>query len=190
MLKQSLKFRSALVLALGLSLVCSGAFAQGNGDRGDRKGNDRADSRQVNQRDNQRNNQSYNQGSRYHYRDGRWYSRGWFGWEFAVAALTIGAIVESLPPQHSTIVVGNTPYYYDNTVYYRQLPDGAYVVVQPPALVSPQVPTSEMLTINVPNSRGGYTAVNLRRSGGGFVGPQGEYYPNTPSVEEMMSGKG
>jgi len=132
MLKQTLRFRSALVLALGLSLVCSGAFAQRDDNRGDQRGNNGGDRRESNQKDNRRDNQSYNRGSRYHYRDGRWYSRGWFGWEFAVAALTIGAIVETLPPQHTTVVVENTPYYYDNSVYYRQLPDGAYVVVQPP----------------------------------------------------------
>ena len=184
MLKQTLRLRSALVLALGLALLCSSAFAQGWwGNRGDQRQNNRGNSRQVDPRD----SRSYDRGDRYHYRDGRWYSRGWFGWEFAVAALTVGAIVESLPPQHSTIIVENTPYYYDNTVYYRQLPDGAYVVVQPPALVSPPVQTSGMLTINVPNSRGGYTAVDLRSSGGGFVGPQGEYYPETPSVEQLRA---
>jgi hypothetical protein len=63
------------------------------------------------------------------------------------------------------------------------LPNGAYVVVQPPQQVQPL----GVLTINVPNSRGGYTAVNLSRSGGGYVGPQGEYYPNTPSVEQLRA---
>jgi hypothetical protein len=179
MLKQTLRFRSALVLVLGLSLLCSGAFAQRDGNRGDRRGNNRGDSRVDNRRD--------NRGDRYHYRDGRWYGRGWFGWEFAVSALAIGALVESLPPQHTTVVVENTSYYYDNNVYYRQLPDGAYVVVQPPVLVSPQVQPLETLTINIPNSRGGYTAVTLRRSGGGFIGPQGEYYQDTPSVDQLRA---
>jgi hypothetical protein len=55
------------------------------------------------------------------------------------------------------------------------------VIVQPP----PQYPESS--TINIPNSRGGYTSITLRRSGNGFVGPQGEYYPDFPSVEQLRT---
>ena len=144
MLKHTLRFRPALVLVFGLSLLCSGVFAQGHENQGDRKENNRGDSRgeargdsrgevrgddQGGRRVEQRSN---NREGRYHYRDGRWYGQGWFGWEFAVSALAIGAMVESLPPNHTIIVVGDTSYYYDNSRYYRQLPDGAYVVVQSP----------------------------------------------------------
>lgn len=144
MLQKTLKFRSMLVLVLGLSLLCSGAFAQGDrnrtdrgeSSRGDVRGNMRADVQTDVRRDGQNNDKGIhrnnNQDKRYHYRNGRWYNRGWFGWEFAVSALTIGAMVESLPPHHTTVIVENTPYYYDDTVYYRQLPDGAYIVVAPP----------------------------------------------------------
>lgn len=207
MLKPALIFRSLLVFVLGLSLLSSDTFAQGWGNRGGQKVNAGGDKRVESRRDNQGERRSYNQGDRrgesrggdrgdrrsynrgdrYHYRDGRWYRTGWFGWEFAVAALTIGAFVEALPPQHTTVVVDNTTYYYDNNVYYRQLPDGAYVVVQQPVIVSPQVQPVGELTINVPNSQGGYTAVTLRRSGGGFVGPQGEYYQDVPSVDQLRA---
>ena len=140
MLRQFLKFRPVFTLVLGLSLVCSGAFAQGHGNQGDRKEDKRGDSRGDNRGDNRRNdrgdqrgnNWGDHHGDRYHYREGRWYGRGWFGWEFAISALAIGAMVESLPPNSSVIVVGDTSYYYDNSRYYRQLPDGAYVVVQSP----------------------------------------------------------
>jgi hypothetical protein len=130
-----------LVLIVGLSLLCSGAFAQGDRNRTDRgessRGDARGDMKKPDVQEDHHNNNSNihysdKRGNRYHYRNGRWYSRGWFGWEFAVAALTIGAMVESLPPHHTTVIVENTPYYYDDTVYYRQLPDGAYIVVAPP----------------------------------------------------------
>ena len=138
MFKLSLRAKPVLVFVVGMSLLCSGAFAQSRGgrddrsDRGDRHDNGRQDSRVEARADDRSVGHNRNQGSRYHYRDGRWYQRGWFGWEFAVAALAIGVLVESLPPRHTTIVVGSDTYYYDDTRYYRQLPEGTYVVVQAP----------------------------------------------------------
>ena len=116
MLKQILRFRSVLVLIFGLSLLSLGAFARADDNRGDNRGDNHGD----NHRD--------NHGNRYHYRDGRWYGQG----EIVVPNLVIGAEVESLPPQYTTVVVGNTSYYYDNARYYNRLPDGAYVVVEEP----------------------------------------------------------
>jgi len=116
MLKQILKFRSVLALVFGLSLLTLGAFARADDNWGGNHGDKRAD----NHRDNHRN--------RYHYRNGRWYGHG----EIAVPNLVVGAEVESLPPRYSTVVVGNTSYYYDHTRYYNRLSDGAYVVVAQP----------------------------------------------------------
>jgi hypothetical protein len=182
MLKRILSFRVFLAVLLILTLVGPGAFARGD-DRRDNRGGDRGDYR------------GNNRGDRHFYRDGRWYRHGWFGFDFAVAALTIGALIEALPPRHTTVVVENTPYYYDNRYYYRQSPYGGYVVVPPPAVVpapvvipapvvvQPLIP--EISTVNIPNSRGGYTSVTLRKSGNGFVGPQGEYYASYPSVDQL-----
>jgi hypothetical protein len=72
--------------------------------------------------------QGYNHGNRYHYRDGRWYDHS----EVAVPDIAVGAEVESLPPQYTTVVVANTPYYYDNSRYYNRASDGSYVVVAAP----------------------------------------------------------
>jgi len=55
-----------------------------------------------------------------------------FGFDIAVAALAIGALVQSLPPQSTTVMVQNVPYYYDGNTYYAQSPYGGYVVVQAP----------------------------------------------------------
>jgi hypothetical protein len=41
-------------------------------------------------------------------------------------------------------------------------------------------------TVNIPNKNGGYTAVIIKRSGNGYVGPQGEYYPQFPKVSQLQ----
>jgi len=51
-------------------------------------------------------------------------------------------------------------------------------VLPPPAL-------TDVFTVNIPNGRGGYTAIVIRRSGNGFIGPQGEYYPEFPRVFQL-----
>jgi hypothetical protein len=85
-----------------------------------------------------RDNREYDRGYRHYYRDGRWYQRDSMGHDIAVAALAIGALIDSLPPSHTTVVVENTPYYHDDRYYYRQAPNGGYVVVPPPAIAQPQ----------------------------------------------------
>ncbi len=42
-------------------------------------------------------------------------------------------------------------------------------------------------TVNVPNGQGGYVAVVIQQSGGGYAGPQGEYYPQFPSVAQLQA---
>ncbi len=39
--------------------------------------------------------------------------------------------------------------------------------------------------VNVPNSKGNYTAVIIKRAGSGFTGPQGEYYTEFPRIEQL-----
>ena len=63
-----------------------------------------------------------------------------------------------------------------------------FVGAQVPAL-SPAQPSE--FTVNIPNDHGGYTAVIIKRSGNGFTGPQGEFYPEFPKVSQLrvMYGK-
>ena len=51
--------------------------------------------------------------------------------------------------------------------------------------------TNDTYVINIPNAKGSYTPVSIRRSGNGFVGPQGEFYTEFPRVEQLklMYGK-
>ena len=60
-------------------------------------------------------------------------------------------------------------------------PEPVYVNQAPASAVY----SGNTVTVNVPNSNGSFSAVVLQRSGGGFVGPQGEYYPQLPSMEQL-----
>jgi len=47
--------------------------------------------------------------------------------------------------------------------------------------------TANVFSVDVPNNRGGYIQVVLRRSGKGFVGPQGEFYPQFPELSRLKA---
>lgn len=114
----------------------------------------------------------------------------------------IGFYVDSIPKGCFSIRLGGSRYFYKEGVYYR--PHGRrYVVVEPtiivkptPVLVSAPEKTKtvtkitgnidETYTINIPNEEtGGYTEVTLKRIDKGFIGPQGEFYPEFPRVEQL-----
>jgi hypothetical protein len=82
-------------------------------------------------------NRGYNRGDngeeRHYYRDGRWYRRDPSGVDIFISALFTGALIESLPPRHTTVVVEGDKYYHDDRYYYKQRPQGGYVVVPEPA---------------------------------------------------------
>ncbi len=110
----------------------------------------------------------------------------------------VGAVVPALPPTYSTVVVRGTPYYYYDSTYYAPVPGGYTVVspavvsaapVQPPLQVASPANTQDAsidtYEIQIPNSDGSYTLVVLKKSEKGFVGPQGELYPEHPTVEKL-----
>jgi hypothetical protein len=131
MIKQILRFRTALMFSMGLSLFVPGVFAQGHDDGHDRGNNGSNFSRDSGTRDRD-NIQRNGHGSNHYYRNGRWYSHGWFGWEIPVPVLSAGVFIDSLPASYTVVVVqGNTYYYGDNT-YFRQLPAGGFAVVTVP----------------------------------------------------------
>jgi hypothetical protein len=43
----------------------------------------------------------------------------------------------------------------------------------------------QTITVNVPNSNGSFTPVKLVKYQGGYIGPQGEYYPGNPTVDQL-----
>ena len=171
-------FRSRLWLVMGLSLIlgipAQEAFAWG----GYRPGHSRYEI-------------VVSRGNRYHYREGRFYRPSLFG--FIIVAPPIGAIVTTLPFGYSTIVVGGMRYYRHGNVYYQPCPSG-YIVTSRPVIYSnvitpplPQVKSGEAIIINVPNANGSYTPVQLIKIDKGYLGPQGEYYPDHPTVEQLIA---
>lgn len=97
----------------------------------------------------------------------------------------------SIPPHYyvAPILGGLTFLYFHSLAAARKEP--TCVVVPAPAqavVVSPVTPRpagAEVIVVNIPNVNGSYTQVTLRRSGGGYVGPQGEFYPANPTVEQL-----
>ena len=67
----------------------------------------------------------------------------------------------------------------------------ASIAVHTAPPLQPETQAQDIFTVNIPNTRGGYTPVALKRSGSGFIGPQGEYYTEFPKVEQLkvMYGK-
>ena len=54
------------------------------------------------------------------------------------------------------------------------------IVTKPPITVEPTT-----ITVWITNSNGSQTSVSLRKSGPGFIGPRGEWYPNMPTNEQL-----
>lgn len=129
---------------------------------------------------------------------------------YIVISAPIGAIVTSIPQGVQPVIVDGVAYYNINGVTYMYTPQGYQVVPQPKTIVIKNYTveqkastnitaakgtvasnSEESFTVNIPNSKDGYTAVTLKRSGNGFTGPQGEYYTEFPKIEQLkvMYGK-
>lgn len=67
------------------------------------------------------------------------------------------------------------------TTYYEPAPQVTTIVA------SPEVADSGVYEINVPNTNGGFTAITIKKSGNGYVGPQGEFYTEFPKVAQLKA---
>jgi hypothetical protein len=111
-----------------------------------------------------------------------------------------------------TVIWAGIPYYYYGGIYYRPLGD-ELVAATPSADPEPTAaapapedessasdqsvettpdnspePTgqpSDTVTVNIPNDAGGYSPVKLVKVDNGYIGPQGEFYPDNPTVAEL-----
>ena len=88
--------------------------------------------------------------------------------------------------QPKTVIIKN----YTNVQADPAVNQPASAVNVPVQNVPAAVPASSkdpngLFTVNIPNVKEGYTPVTLKRSGSGFVGPQGEYYSEFPKVEQL-----
>jgi len=125
-------------------------------------------------------------GARYYYDDGLYYN--YAGGNYVVVAPPAGAVVSTVPSDFQAVVINGVTYYTDKGTYYLRTPSG-YEVVVPPAVqeVSNSATISNVVTVNVPSDKGGYVAITLKRSGNGYVGPQGEFYSQFPKVSQLQT---
>lgn len=78
------------------------------------------------------------------------------------------------------------PDYMDDASYVKYTT--APIIVTPPVQPITQVPAQpppDEFTVNIPNAHGGYTAVVIKRSRNGYIGPQGEFYPEFPKISQL-----
>jgi hypothetical protein len=127
---------------------------------------------------------------RYYYHAGRFYR--WGDSRYIVVNPPLGAIVTALPFGYVSVVFGGVRYYRYNHVYYRHCPSGYVIVADPTvnpniAYLPPAAGSAGRIVVNVPNANGGYTPVQLLRYNNGYIGPQGEYYPGNPTVDQLRA---
>jgi hypothetical protein len=178
------KFWLIVMISLVIFMPLSNAFARGE---------ERNSHNSVLHQGPQHSSSSY---AHYRYRDGRFYRPTFFGlFDILIDVPPIGAFISILPSGRRTIVVDDTTYYYYNNVYYQDYASG-YLVVPAPAVTSNVVvatststrvkqPSQENITVNIPNTNGSYTSIDLIKQGNGYLGPQGEYYPSHPTVSQL-----
>jgi hypothetical protein len=98
---------------------------------------------------------------------------------------------------YQPVVINGVTYYVNNGAYYLYTQYGYQAVATPAGAPAPliqttalaavpaNVDTDDTFTVNIPNDKGGYNTVVLKRSGKGFAGPQGEFYPEFPKVSQL-----
>ena len=139
-------------------------------------------------------------GVRYYYYDGLYYSYVGHG-DYVLVSPPAGAFVRTIPSDFQPVIINGVTYYANNGVYYLYTPHGYQVAAQPPVTVVQPAPVMaappllnarDVFSLNIPNNNGvGYTTVLIKKSGNGYVGPQGEFYPEFPKVVQLkvMYGK-
>ncbi|MBF0522188.1 MAG: hypothetical protein HQL24_03925 [Candidatus Omnitrophica bacterium] len=133
-------------------------------------------------------------GGRFFYSAGIFYRQHSSG--YIVVPAPVGAVVYDVPAGYHRVIIDGVTYFTYDGIYYQKV-FGGYrvvevpepVVVEPTTVVSnsPVEKSPDTFTVNIPNSTGGYTAVTLKVSGKGFIGPQGEFYPEFPKVEQLRT---
>jgi len=136
-------------------------------------------------------------GVRYYYYDGLYYSYVGNG-DYVLVAPPAGIIVTTIPSDFQQVSINGATYYVNGGAYYLYTQHGYQVVAQPPVVVKPApvvvvqpsvvvVNTQDSFPVNVPNDKGGYTTVVIKKSDKGFLGPQGEFYAEFPKVSQLKA---
>ena len=78
----------------------------------------------------------------------------------------------------------------DYTLFKADYIDSPVVILNAPhaaiPLPAPAVAPPGQYIVTIPNAHGGFNAVVIKKSGEGFVGPDGEYYPEFPKVFQLQ----
>lgn len=126
----------------------------------------------------------------YYYAAGLYYQETPAG--YIIVDPPAGAVVRVLPSGYKTIVYGGRTYCYYNRAYYlQQSPDQYVVVTPPPAVVTQNPPAVEApektVVVTVPNPNGSYIPVTLKKYSDGYEGPNGEFYKDYPTIDQLKA---
>ncbi len=125
----------------------------------------------------------------YYYLEGIYYQSTPSG--YVIVPAPRGAVITAIPERHKVIVYENTDYYYYNSTYYVKQPSGYTVVTPPPSVVSSNAPAVEApektVVVTVPNPNGSYIPVTLQKYSDGYIGPNGEFYPDYPTIDQLKA---
>ena len=146
-------------------------------------------------------------GTRYYYYDGLYYTYAGYG-DYVLVNPPVGVYVSAIPSDFQPVSINGRIYYTDGGVYYILTHQHGYKVVaapvvydQPAQVIVTQpvttvvaappppvaVDTQDTFPVNIPNSSGGYSTVVIKKSGKGYVGPQGEFYAAFPTVAQLKA---
>jgi hypothetical protein len=136
-----------------------------------------------------------------------WGHGGWgWGWG-AVGLVETAALLNAAYRYSPYYYVNGVPYYYENP-YYVAAPVGYVGVAQPPlayvpastsmaapyatpSAASSQPPAaasvSDSFDIHIPNGNGSFTLITLQKTEKGFLGPQGEFYTDHPTEDQLRA---
>lgn len=130
------------------------------------------------------------------------FRRGWYGWRgFYDPFLFMDGPFYYFPFYPYAITYnypGSSDSYYYDPILDRYEPVSApleitgrptdlptAVAAAPASISSTAEASSGTVTINIPNSKGGFTPVVLKKYKDGYLGPQNEYYKGNPTVEQL-----
>jgi hypothetical protein len=128
-------------------------------------------------------------GLTYYYHQGMFYRPGPSG--YVIVRAPLGAVVPDLPPLCQTVYINDETYYTTDTVYYTKAPGGYTVVTQPIVITAESEyqnthpSNKDTVIIHIPNRNDSYTPVVLQKTKKGYIGPQGELYPEYPTVAQL-----
>ena len=138
---------------------------------------------------------------------GRGWGRGGWGWGWgAVGLVETAALLNAAYQYPPYYYMNGVPYYYGNP-YYPVAPVGYVGVAQPPVAyvpasapvaaapyATPSAASSQppavtsvnaSFDIHIPNGNGSFTLVTLQKTEKGFLGPQGEFYADHPTEDQL-----